>query len=94
MFGPRYSRESSPGADGQSCGGDFDVLIRTGLRDSVAIALVKSLFEEAEIPFVELDQSRVVQQDSGNILGFFSVRVPRERETEAREIVRSVQEVK
>jgi len=77
-------------ADDQPFTGDFDILIRTGLQDPVAIALLKSLFEEAEIPFIELDQNPVVQQDSGNIFGSLSVRVPREREAEAREILRSV----
>ena len=74
--------------------GDLDVLIRTGLADPVAIGLAKSLLQEAQIPFFTMDQSLVPRQDSGNFLGWWSVRVPREREVEARELVRNVEEMK
>jgi hypothetical protein len=71
---------------------DLGALIRTGIRDPVGIELAKSLLEEAEIPFFTMDQSVAPRQESGNILGWWSVRVPRDREAEAREILLSVQE--
>ena len=70
---------------------DFEVLIRTGCADPVAIGLAKSLFEEAEIPFFEMSQNLPARQESGNFIGWFDVRVPREREAEAREILQSVE---
>ncbi len=73
---------------------DLDVLIRTGYRDPVAIGLVKSLFQEAGIPYFSMDQSTAARQESGNVIGWWSVRVPREREAEAREILQSVEEMK
>jgi hypothetical protein len=36
--------------------GDFDVLIRTGLNDPVAIGLAGKLLEEAGIPFFTMDR--------------------------------------
>jgi hypothetical protein len=70
--------------------GDLEVLIQTGLADPVAIGLVKTLLEEAQIPFFAMDQSLAARQESGNLIGWWSVRVPREREAEAREILRNV----
>lgn len=75
-------------------GPDLDVLIRTDIKAPVAIALAESLLEEAEIPFFVMDQSIVPRQDSGNFLGWWSVRVPKDREAEAREILKSVEEAK
>jgi hypothetical protein len=74
--------------------GDIDVLIRTGLQNPIAVGLAKSLLQEAEIPFFTMDQNSAARQESGNILGWWSVRVPREREAEAREILASVEEMK
>jgi len=74
--------------------GDLGVLIRTGLASPVAIGLAKSLLEEARIPFFTMDQSLVPRQDSGNFIGWWSVRVPREKEVEARELLRNVEEMK
>ena len=74
--------------------GDLSVLIRTGLVNPVAIGLAKSLLQEAQIPFFTMDQSLVPRQDSGNFIGWWSIRVPREREVEARELLRNVEEVK
>lgn len=74
--------------------GDLGVLIRTGLASPVAIGLAKSLLEEAGIPFFTMDQSLVPRQDSGNFIGWWSVRVPREKEVEARELLRNVEEMK
>lgn len=71
-----------------------DVLIATGLLDPVAISLAKNLFEEAEIPFYSMDQNQAARQESGNILGWWSIRVPSDREAEAREILRSIQQTK
>jgi hypothetical protein len=74
--------------------GDLDVLIRTGCWGPVAVGLATSLLEEAGIPFFVMDQSVAVRQDSGNIFGCLDVRVPRDRETEARTILQSVEEMK
>lgn len=79
---------------GSSVDADLDVLIRTSVGDPVAISLVRSLFQEAGITFFEMDQSPAPRQESGNFLGWWSVRVPRDREAEAREILQSVEQVK
>jgi len=71
--------------------GDLDVLIRTGCDSPVAIGLAKSLLREAGIPFFAMDQNPAARQESGNFLGWWDVRVPREREAEAREILHSVE---
>jgi predicted TIM-barrel fold metal-dependent hydrolase len=74
--------------------GDIDVLIRTGLQNPIAVGLAKSLLQEAGIPFFTMDQNISARQESGNFIGWWSVRVPREREAEAREILRTVEEMK
>jgi Putative prokaryotic signal transducing protein len=74
--------------------GDLDILIRTGIKDPVAIGLAECLLEEAEIPFFAMDRNVAARQDSGNFLGWWNVRVPKEREAEARSILRSVEETK
>ena len=71
--------------------GDLDVLIETGLWNPIAIALAKSLLREARIPFFAMDQNSVASQEGGNSLGWWSVRVPRESEAEAREILLSIE---
>jgi Putative prokaryotic signal transducing protein len=71
---------------------DLDVLVRTGLQDPVAIALAKTLLEDAQIPFFTMDQNPAACQESGNILLWWSIRVPREREAEAREILLTVEQ--
>lgn len=73
---------------------DFDALIRTGFSNPIAIGLARSLLREAGIPFFTMDQSPAARQESGNILGWWTVRVPREREAEAREILQSVNDAK
>ena len=73
---------------------DLDALIRTSCRGPIAVGLAQSLLEEARIPYFVVDQSIVVRQDSGNIFGCLDVRVPRAREAEACEILRSVEEMK
>ena len=73
---------------------DLDVLIRTGILNPIAIGLAESLLREAEIPFFAMDRNIAARQDSGNFLGWWNVRVPSEREAEAREILRSVEEAK
>lgn len=72
----------------------LNVLIRTGFQDPIAISLAKSLLREAGIPFFAMDQNPAARQESGNILGWWDVRVPRDRESDAREILQSVQEMK
>jgi Putative prokaryotic signal transducing protein len=80
--------------DTQADEGAFNVLIRTGFEDPIAISLAKSLLLEAGIPFFAMDQNPAARQESGNILGWWDVRVPRDRESDAREILQSVQEMK
>jgi hypothetical protein len=74
--------------------GDLGVLIQTGLTNPVAIGLARTLLQEAQIPFFTMDQSLAPRQESGNIIGWWSVRVPEEREGEARELLRNVEEMK
>ncbi|HWR37845.1 MAG TPA: DUF2007 domain-containing protein [Clostridia bacterium] len=73
---------------------NLDVLIRTGFADPVAIVLAQSLLHEAGIPFFAMDQNPAARQESGNFIGWWTIRVPREREAEAREVLRSVQEMR
>jgi len=77
-------------AEGDS---ELNVLIRTGVKSPVAIGLAKSLLEEAEIPFFAMDQNLAARQESGNLWGWWNVRVPADREAEAREILQSLQDV-
>ena len=86
--GPSSGRTCEPDA------GDLDALIRTGFDSPVAIGLAKGLFQEAGIPFFTMDQNVAARQESGNFLGWWSVRVPSGREAEAREILQSVEEMK
>jgi hypothetical protein len=71
--------------------GDLDILIQTGLNDPVAIGLAESLLREAEIPFFAMDRNVGARQESGNFLGWWNVRVPREFELEARAILASLE---
>ncbi|MGD0496841.1 MAG: DUF2007 domain-containing protein [Bryobacteraceae bacterium] len=73
---------------------DLDVLIQTGLAGPIAIGLAEGLLREAGVPFFAMDQNSTARQESGNILGWWNVRVSSEREAEAREILRSVEEMK
>ena len=91
---PATPADSLQNAQTQASEGDLDVLIRTGFQDPVAIGLAKSLLREAGIPFFAMDQNPAARQESGNILGWWDVRVPRDRETDAREILQSVEEMK
>lgn len=71
---------------------DLDARIQTSLTGPIAIGLAESLLEEAGIPFFVMDQNVAARQESGNFLGWWSIRVPKEREAEARDILRSVEE--
>ncbi len=82
-----HSRDSSADTD-------LDVLIRTGIADPIAIGLVESLFQEAGMPFFVMDQNVTARQEGGNFFGWWTVRVPRKREAEARKIIRAVEEMK
>lgn len=73
---------------------DLDALIQTTLASPIAIGLAESLLKEAGIPFFVMDRNVSARQESGNFLGWWSVRVPKDREAEAREIVRSVENAK
>jgi hypothetical protein len=68
------------------------VLIQTALDHPIAIALAESLLQEAGIPYFVPDQEVTARED--NALGWWDVRIPRDREFEAREIVRSVETLK
>jgi len=92
-IGKRFCHD--PGRSGATSDeSDLDVLIRTGFTSPIAISLAKSLLQEARIPFFTMDQNPAARQESGDFLGWWSVRVPREREAEAREILQSVEEIK
>lgn len=71
---------------------DLDALIQTSLTGPIAMGLAESFLQEAGIPFFVMDQNIAARQESGNFLGWWSVRVPKEREAEARDILRSVEE--
>jgi len=73
---------------------DLDVLIRTGITDPIAIGLARCSLEEAGIPFFAMDRNTAARQESGNFLGWWNVRVPREQEAEAREILKSIEDMK
>ena len=74
--------------------GDVDILIQTGVSDPIAIGLAENLLQEAGIPYFAMDRNVAARQESGNFLGWWSVRVPRELEAEAREILHTVEEMK
>jgi len=73
---------------------DLEVLIRSGVRDPFAIGLAKSLFEEAGIAYFTMDETTVARRDVESLSGYWTVRVPRSREEEAREILRNIEEAK
>ena len=73
---------------------DLDVLIRTGLNSPIAITLAESLLQEAGIPFFTMDQNPAARPDCTPSLGSWSLRVPREKEEEAREILQSVEAIR
>jgi hypothetical protein len=72
----------------------LDILIQTSIADPVGIGLAESLLQEAGIPFFAMDQNVSARQRSGNFLGIWNIRVPREFEADAREILRSVEDSK
>ena len=74
--------------------GDPGVLVQTGINNPIGIGLAVSLLREAGIPFFAMDQNVAARQESGNFLGWWTVRVPKEREAEAREILQSVEDSK
>ena len=73
--------------------GDLDVLIQSGLTDPIAIGLAENLLAEAGIEFFVMDRNVAARQESGNILGWWNVRVSRKSEAEAREILHSVEQM-
>jgi hypothetical protein len=78
----------------ERAGGDLGALIRTSLLDPVAIALAKSLLDEAGVAYFVMGQNTAARQESGNVMGWWSIRVPVAQEAEAREIVGSVEQMK
>ena len=91
---PLTDRLSEPQPEDHTGEGDLDVLIRTCLCGPLAISLVKGLFDEAGIRFFVMDQNTTARQEGGNFFGWFDVRVPHDREADAREILQSVAEMK
>jgi hypothetical protein len=73
---------------------DVDVLVQTGINNPIAIGLAASLLREAGILFFVMDQNSAAQQENGNCFGWWNVRVPKEREAEAREILQNVEDSK
>jgi tetratricopeptide (TPR) repeat protein len=71
---------------------DLDTVIRTGLRDPVVIVEAERALRGASIPFFALDESAAVRYASGNAMGWWDVRVPHEREAEAREILKDIEQ--
>ena len=74
--------------------GDPGVLVQTGINNPIAIGLAASLLQEAGIPYFVMDQNATAQQEGGNAFGWWNVRVPKEREAAAREILQSVEDSK
>lgn len=72
----------------------LDILIRTGLKDPIAIGLAETLLDEAGIPYFVMDRNVSARQESGNVLGWWNIRVPKEFESDAREILESVEQIK
>lgn len=70
---------------------NLDVLIRTSILDPIAIGLAESLLREAGIPYFRMDQNPAARQEAGNFIGWWDIRVPKEKEAEAREILQSVE---
>lgn len=68
-----------------------DILIRTGLSNLVAIGFAENLLREAGIPFFPMNRNVAARQESGNFLGWWDIRVPLDREADAREILRTVE---
>jgi len=73
---------------------DREVVIRSGVRDPIAINLAKNLFAEADIPYFTMDETTAARRDVESLSGWWTVLVPRVREAEAREILRSIEEAK
>jgi Putative prokaryotic signal transducing protein len=73
---------------------DLNLLIETGMNDPIAIGLAENLLDEAGIPFFAMDQSVAARQESGNLIGWWNIRVPREFEAEVRAILHAVEEMK
>ena len=74
--------------------GDLDVLIQSGINDPIGIGLAQNLLTEAGIPYFNMDRNVAARQESGNVLGWWSIRVPGEAEAEARAILHAVEEMK
>ena len=72
---------------------NLDVLIQTSISDPIAIGLAESLLQEAGVQYFRMDQNPAARQEAGNFLGWWSIRVPKEKEAEAREILRSVEKM-
>ena len=78
---------------GQADEGDLDILIQTAINDPIAIGLAENLLREAGIPFFAMDRNVAARQESGNFLGWWNVRVPREFEAQARAMLHTVEEM-
>jgi hypothetical protein len=56
--------------------------------------MAENLLEEAGIPFFSMDQNVAARQESGNVIGWWSIRVPGRMEAEARAILDTVRQIK
>jgi hypothetical protein len=79
-------------ADERAVDTDLDVLIRTGIYEPVGITLAQTLLKEAGIPFFTMDRNLAARQESGNFLGWWTLRVPHDREAEARAILDTIEQ--
>ena len=71
----------------------LDLVVILETNDGIQLAMVKGLLEDAGIPFFVLGQIATLVQDvDGFLHKWVRVQVPRDRETEAREILESLLE--
>lgn len=72
---------------------DLDLVVVLETNDRIRLAMVKGLLEDAGIPFFILGQIATLIQDVDPFLHkWVKVQVPQDRETEAREILATVEE--
>jgi hypothetical protein len=66
----------------------LDLVVVLETNDDIQLSLAKSLLEGAEIPYFVLGQiATLVQSVDGFLHKWVGVQVPRDRETEARELM-------
>ena len=66
----------------------LDLVVVLETNDRIQLALAKGLLEDADIPFFVLGQIATLVQDvDGFLKKWVRIQVPRDRETEARELL-------